>query len=94
MAMTLQRELNRMFGMGRRPRQPDPDAASRRRFKALAKREGFTFAKTRDGYVEATACPALPDGLTTAYHGWAETLARFEACIADPALIVKGYFSE
>jgi len=93
--LTLQKELNRVFGIGRKPRLPDADAAPRRRFKALAAKHGFTYAKTRDGYVEATACPTFPLGLATVFYNWDETLQRFEACIADPTLIdAQGYYSE
>jgi hypothetical protein len=90
----LQNELNRMFGTGRKPRQPDTDAPYRRRFKALAMKHGFTYAKTRDGYLEMTACAAFPDGLTTCFYDWGETIQRVEQCIADPTLIVDGYYSE
>lgn len=91
---TLQRTLNSMFGMGKAPRQPDTQAKARAAFKRLATQHGFTWRKARDGYLELDPFPALPEGLTTAFHGWDDALDRVTACIADPSLCANGSYSE
>jgi hypothetical protein len=70
------------------------EAPARRAFKRLAEAEGFTFAKARDGYLEIAACAAFPDGLVTAFHGWADALERVRHCLANPAAIIGGGYTE
>jgi len=92
--ITLQRTLNQMF-RAKPKRQPDLHAKTRRQFKALAARQGFTFEVCRDGYIECSPCAALPKGLATAHYDWTETLSRIEACIENPEFVDEdGYYSE
>jgi len=92
---TLERSLNMLFhGPAKRRRAPDTEAADRRRFKQLAVRLGFTFVKTRDGYLELAACEAFPDGLVTAFHGWHDALGRVQHCVANPEAVADGSYSE
>jgi hypothetical protein len=90
---TLQRELGRFLGAGRK-REPDLDRSPRAKFKRLAAREGWQWSKSHDGYIEIDATVAWPRGLSFAFRNWPEALATVEACLADPALVVDGYYSE
>lgn len=93
--LTLQRELGRFLGGGKRRREPDLDRKEREAFKRLAKQHGFTFKKTSDGYLETTPFPGFLKGFNTAFHNWPETLERLEACIADPSIMDDdGYYTE
>lgn len=89
---TLQAGLNQMFGRPRQPRAPDLDRSERAAFKRLAAEHGLTYRKARDGYLEIDPCAAFPEGLTTAFHGWGDALARVQSCLANPALVSGGEY--
>lgn len=66
-----------------------------RDLRSLARRWGFTFKVSQDGYLETNDFPHIGMPFSTYHMGWFETLERVKLCIEDPLLIDgDGYYSE
>ncbi len=90
--MLLRKLLSQALSPVRRRPATNPDYTA---FRKAVRRYQLVYRITHDQFIEIEPCAALPLGLTTAHHGWRETLDRLEHCIENPdAIGVGGHFAE